>query len=85
MARIENEGKSLMAALLRHHTSKNGFEILLSAKIGRTDRHEVDFALKMVVLKLRGVVSPGLRALSGKYRINTLDIQPAPQVKGNSK
>ncbi len=51
MARFENEAKLLMAALLRHHTSKNGFEILLSAKIGRNDRREVDFALKMVVLK----------------------------------
>ncbi|MCZ6534078.1 MAG: hypothetical protein O7A08_14085 [SAR324 cluster bacterium] len=59
-----------MAALLRHHTSKNGFEILLNAKIGRNDRHQVDFASKMVVLKIQGVVWPGLRTPFGKYRMN---------------
>ena len=34
MAGFENEAKRLMAAVLRHHTSKNGLEILFSAIIG---------------------------------------------------
>ena len=74
MGRFETEAKWLMAALLRQHTSKNGFETLISAKIGRNDRHDVDFAFNIVVLKLRGVVWPELRAPSGKYRLNSIDL-----------
>ena len=72
MARFDNEAKRLTAAPLRQHTSKNGLTFLLGANSGENDRHALDFALKIVVLKVRGLVWPGLTALSGKYRINEL-------------